>query len=93
MAWKLVGELYSTGITAALEWDGGLSGSPRALADVDALIERGTAAVTPTGPFLKADKTDELSAFVLGYNVLRGVDVIGTPPALPDIELPAGAIS
>ncbi len=95
--WRVVGVTIDTEVPARLDWtDGvGLTGyPPDAIHSVDAYLLTGQEAkVTPVGPFLKADKHDELSAYILALQVLNSSDVTGTPPEVPDTGYPDGAVS
>jgi hypothetical protein len=95
MTWTVTGHLYETGAQAKLSWDRGtLSGSPDALAAVDALLLDGRAvAVTPTGPWELPDLHNDVSCFVMALHVLRRAEVTGDPPKnLPSTDVPPGAI-
>lgn len=83
--WTVTGSLNSTGIEAMLEWrDGGLTGSPEALAVVAELLASGRSiALTPTGPFIPADPSTSVGALVIARDSFRRYSVSGDPPALP----------
>jgi hypothetical protein len=95
--WRLIGDLAQTDMPVLLEWrDGpGLTGSPEALRAIDELVATGRPVpVTPTGPFLPADRHDEQSAYCLAGQVMMGdVDLTGVPPELPHLDVPPGAIA
>lgn len=94
--WRVIGDLVSTEMPVKLEWmNGRLSGSPEGMRAVDELLASGVTRVpvTPTGPWVDADRTDPLGAFVIACNVVRGADVTGTPPELPSAYVPPGAIA
>lgn len=94
VVWRVIGDLQSTGIPARLEWRGSLQGSPDAMRDVDEfLTTEQQVPITPTGPYLKADKHDEQSAYAIALYLLGGADVTGDPPDLPWVTLPEGAIA
>ena len=92
MTWTLTGHRTGTRTPGHLAWrDGRLFGDADSLAAVMELVAEGDVAVTPTGPFLEADLTDEVCAYVAALNVLSG-NVEGDPPELPDYPNEAGVI-
>ena len=96
LKWRVIGDLMSTGIPERVEWrDGvGLSGTPAAMVAVDELIASDVSiGVTPTGPFIAVDVTDERSALTLCRHIFRGgFDISGDLPDLGLPCLPDGAI-
>lgn len=93
-SWRVVGTLYSTGLPAKVEWkDGRLTGGVDAIRDIDKLVVEGQVAVTPTGPFMEADKTDETSAYLMAVAVMQDPDVSGDTPVVEIPEIPEDAVA
>lgn len=94
--WVVVGDSPVTGLPVKVSFNGaGLVANK----DVRALFEDyaatwGSVGVTPVGPYLVADLTDESAAFLVAFNVLMRPELVAgeTPPlpALPD--LPANSV-
>lgn len=94
MAWRITGQMLRPTIEAWFAWDGDLTGSPEAVALCKEQIEKaGSARVTPTGPFLEPDTTNELAAFVLARNTMRYYTATGDVPDLGLEELPEGSVA
>lgn len=94
--WSVVGDLCSSGMPGWLRFDGGVvSGSSEAIEQFDKfLVDSPKIPVTPVGPFLEPDRTDEVCAFAIAANILRGVELVaGVEPDLPEGDVPPGAIS
>lgn len=94
--WSVVGDLCASGMPGWLRFDGGVVyGSSEAIEQFNQfLVDWPKIPVTPVGPYLDADRTDEVCAFAVAANIMRGVELVaGVEPALPDGDLPPGAIS
>lgn len=94
--WVVVGESPVTGLPVKVSFNGaGLVANK----DVRLLLEDyaatwGSVGVTPVGPYLVADLTNESSAFLLTCTVLMRAELVaGETPPLPELpDLPANSV-
>lgn len=94
--WSVVGDLCSSGMPGWLRFDGGVVyGSSEAIEQFNQFfVDWSRIPVTPAGPFLDPDRTDEACAFAVAANIMRAVELVaGAEPALPVGDLPPDAIS
>lgn len=96
MDWNLSGTRYD-GQPGVLGWNGiSLVGDADSLKAVDLFIvgHNSEIPLSPTGPWIEANKMNETCALALAYNVLGSDgEMTGTPPRIELPALPAGAIA
>lgn len=86
--WAAIGPVGVSGVEGKLAFeDGELTGTPEALAEAEEYAAYfGYVGVTPTGPWVDADLTDESSAFLVALTVLRHLTIVaGEVPPLPEV--------